>query len=94
VYLAIYCLEAGKACHNSEKSSEQLDEVTNEVKHADNILKDFCIEITPRCKSASEFLVLSNEQLKAFLSPPEPVCNYQQETWGTCCRFSSKTKAF
>jgi hypothetical protein len=39
-------LEAGKSpVNNSEKSSEQLDEVTNAVKHADNILKDFCIEI-------------------------------------------------
>jgi hypothetical protein len=39
-------LEAGKSpVNNSEKSSEQLDEVTNAGKHADNILKDFCIEI-------------------------------------------------
>lgn len=39
-------LEAGKSLvNNSEKSSEQPDEVTNAVKHADNILKDFCIDI-------------------------------------------------
>jgi hypothetical protein len=39
-------LEAGKSpVNNSEKSSEQPGEVTNAVKHADNILKDFCIDI-------------------------------------------------
>jgi DNA replication regulator SLD3 len=39
-------LEAGKSpVNNPEKSSEQSDGVTNAVKHADNILKEFCIEI-------------------------------------------------
>jgi DNA replication regulator SLD3 len=39
-------LEAGKIAVNGlEKASEQLDGTTNTVKHADNILKDFCIEI-------------------------------------------------
>ena len=39
-------LEAGRSSvNNPKKASEQLDGTTSTVKHADNILKDFCIEI-------------------------------------------------
>lgn len=39
-------LEAGKgSINNMEEISEQPGGMTNPVKHADNILKDFCIEI-------------------------------------------------
>lgn len=38
-------LEAGKSSVNPEKPSEQPSGTTSAVKHADNILRDFCIDI-------------------------------------------------
>ncbi|KAE9376907.1 hypothetical protein N431DRAFT_480052 [Stipitochalara longipes BDJ] len=70
-------LEAGKgSANNSEKSSEQTDGTTSGVKHADNILKDFCIEIIAPFFSSRlpERCAIINRKLggPVVVSPPKP----------------------